>query len=100
RVLASGTVSELRRLVGEGPVVHLRGVIDGDRLRDLAGRLHGVTLLSATESAASFAARDPEACSSLVRELFGGGLKLDDLRVQEPNLQSLFLKLTGRELRD
>jgi len=35
-----------------------------------------------------------------VRELFQAGLKLEDLRVQEPNLQSLFLKLTGRELRD
>jgi hypothetical protein len=35
-----------------------------------------------------------------VRELFRSGLKLDDLRVQEPNLQSVFLKLTGRELRD
>src|SRR5262245_30428433 len=99
RVLAAGTVAELRRLVGEGPVVHLRGVIDGDRLSGMTRHLQGVTLLSAGETAASFAARDTDACSSLVRELFGSGLRLDDLRIQEPNLQSLFLKLTGRELR-
>ena len=100
RVLASGTVAELRRLVGEGPIVHLRGAIDAPVLKGLAGRLAGVTLLRADESSASFAARDAEACSSLVRELFGSGLKLDDLRVLEPNLQSVFLKVTGRELRD
>ena len=100
RVLASGTVAELRRLVGEGPVVHLHGAIDAGKLKELALRLGGITLLSAEETTASFAARDADACSSLVRELFASGLKLDDLRVQEPNLQSLFLKLTGRELRD
>ena len=100
RVLAAGTVAELRRLVGEGPVVRVRGSIDGDSLQALAGRCPGVSFLSADGDSASFSARDPDACSGLVRELFGSGLKLDDLRVQEPNLQSVFLKLTGRELRD
>ena len=100
RVLAAGTVAELRRLVGEGPVVRIRGTIDGDGLKALAARCPGVSFLSAEGDSASFAARDPDACSGLVRELFRSGLKLDDLRVQEPNLQSVFLKLTGRELRD
>ena len=98
--MAAGTVAELRRLVGEGPVVRIRGSIDGDGLRALAARCPGVAFLSADGDSASFAARDPDACSGLVRELFRSGLKLDDLRVQEPNLQSVFLKLTGRELRD
>jgi ABC-2 type transport system ATP-binding protein len=100
RVLAAGSVAELRRLVGEGPVVRIRGSIDGDALKALAARCPGVSFLSADGDSASFAARDPDACSGLVRELFRSGLKLDDLRVQEPNLQSVFLKLTGRELRD
>jgi len=100
RVLAAGTVAELRRLVGEGPVVRIRGAIDGDGRKALAARCPGVSFLSADGDSASFAARDPDACSGLVRELFRSGLKLDDLRVQEPNLQSVFLKLTGRELRD
>ena len=100
RVLAAGTVAGLRRLVGEGPVVRVRGSIDGDSLQALAGRCPGVSFLSADGDTASFAARDPDACSGLVRALFESGLKLDDLRVQEPNLQSVFLKLTGRELRD
>jgi len=100
RVLAAGTVPELRRLVGEGPVVHLRGAIDGAGLEGLAARVPGVAFLSADGGAASFSARDSESCSALVRELFASRLKLDDLRVQEPNLQSVFLKLTGRELRD
>jgi len=100
RVLATGTVPELRRLVGEGPVVMVRGDVPADPLRAIAARIGGVELLSAAEGTASLSARDADACSSLVRDLFQSGLKIEDLRIHEPNLQSLFLKLTGRELRD
>jgi len=100
KVLAVGTVAELRRLVGEGPVLNLRGEIQQDRLSSLGARVDGVSMISSSDGVASFSARDAAACSALVRELFGSGIKLEDLRVQEPSLQSLFLKLTGRELRD
>ena len=100
RVLAMGTVDELRRLVGEGPVVTLKGEVTAEQLQSMADRLQGVTLLTAAGGAASFSAADAGACSGLVRELFASGSKVDDLRVQEPNLETLFLKLTGRELRD
>ncbi len=99
-VLALGTVAELRRMVGEGPVVHLRGEVDAGRMRALAGAVPGVTLLASENGTASFAAADANACSGLVRELFAAGEGIDDLRVLEPTLQTLFLKLTGRELRD
>jgi hypothetical protein len=32
--------------------------------------------------------------------LYASGLHLTDVTVKEPNLEDLFLKLTGRELRD
>jgi ABC-2 type transport system ATP-binding protein len=100
RVLAAGTVAELRRQVGEGPVVHVRSDAEPERLREIAERAGGVSLMIASDGATSFAARDAAACSALVGDLFRAGVKLEDLRIQEPNLQSLFLKLTGRELRD
>ncbi|HEY3176994.1 MAG TPA: ABC transporter ATP-binding protein [Candidatus Polarisedimenticolia bacterium] len=100
RLLAIGTVSELRRLVGEGPIINIRGEVTSERLTAMAGRLEGVALLSCADGAASFSATDATACSSLVRELFQTGAHVEDLRVAEPNLQSVFLKLTGRELRD
>jgi ABC-2 type transport system ATP-binding protein len=99
-VLAIGTVEQLRRLVGEGPVVHLKGEVNQERMQSLATRIEGVTLLGVDGGTASFAARDAIACSGLVRELFATGGGIDDLRVLEPTLQTLFLKLTGRELRD
>ena len=100
RVLASGTLQEMHRLVGGGPVVQVRAELSTEAAGALAQRCPGVTLLSAAEGGVSFAAADGTACHGLVRELFQGGHKFEDLRIQEPNLQSLFLKLTGRELRD
>jgi ABC-2 type transport system ATP-binding protein len=102
RVLASGTVEELRRQVGEGPVVQVRSDLPADRLAGVAGSVPGVSLMSSnpTDGRVSFAAADAATCSALVRHLFESGCRLEDLRIQEPNLQSLFLKLTGRELRD
>jgi hypothetical protein len=38
--------------------------------------------------------------ADLLAALFGGGLDVDGVSIQPPSLQSLFLKLTGRELRD
>jgi hypothetical protein len=71
-----------------------------ERLAAMVERLPGVALLTCADGAASFSATDAQACSGLVRELFQTGAHVEDMRVQEPNLQSLFLKLTGRELRD
>jgi len=78
----------------------VRGEMGPERLRELEGRVAGITLIAAADGAYSFAARDAAACSGLVRELFSSSTRVEDLRVQEPTLQSLFLKLTGKELRD
>ncbi len=100
RVLAAGTVSELRRLVGEGPTIAVRGRVKSEELLPLLERVPGVTVLGAPDGGISLAARDDSSCSAFVRELFASGLKIEDIRIQEPSLQTLFLKLTGRELRD
>ncbi len=100
RVLAVGTVEELRRLAGEGPVVHLRTDASPEAVQALAARHPGIAVLGASDGLVSFSATDAATCSRLVHELLDGGSRFEDLRVKEPNLQSLFLKLTGRELRD
>src|SRR5262245_49320130 len=83
RVLAEGTVTELRRQVGEGPVVTLKGKVPDAQLAALAARLPGLKLLTSGDGAASFSAADATACSGLVRELFQSGASVEDLRVTE-----------------
>jgi hypothetical protein len=40
------------------------------------------------------------AAAGLLSALFSGDLRIDDVSIRPPSLNALFLKLTGRELRD
>jgi hypothetical protein len=35
-----------------------------------------------------------------LEKILGSGLEIEDVTVREPSLENVFLKLTGRELRD
>ena len=101
RVLAEGTLAELKRLVGAGGILSLRGsfqaaafraAIEGDARVHLVGLEDGQALLEIGVERGEVPA--------LLAQLLGRGLGIDDVGIQEAGLQGVFLKLTGRELRD
>ncbi len=38
--------------------------------------------------------------TQLLEEFFKEGISIDDVSIKQPNLESVFLKLTGKELRE
>jgi ABC-2 type transport system ATP-binding protein len=58
---------------------------------------HGGSL---NDSTAEFAIDHPTDLSRLLDSAAAAGLELEDLALRRPNLESVFLHLTGRELRD
>jgi ABC-2 type transport system ATP-binding protein len=101
RILAEGTIPELRRLVGEGTVVTLRGQFGADALKETIASQPHVRLLSAEDNAGMLAVTgEKQAASGVLSTILGSDLEIADITMQEPSLQSLFIKLTGRELRD
>ena len=100
-ILAEGTISELRRLVGEGTVVTLRGQFGADALKETIASQPNVKLLSAEDNAGMLTVTgEKQAASGVLSMILGSNLEIADITMQEPSLQSLFIKLTGRELRD
>jgi ABC-2 type transport system ATP-binding protein len=101
KMLALDTPMRLKQTLGAGTVVDLR-------LRDIAGvaelasglaALPGVASAQPTATGVQLTADRLEGLlASVVRlaEPFG----LRDLRITEPSLETVFLRLTGRELRD
>ena len=55
---------------------------------------------SLTDSTAEFSVEHPAQIAVLLESASGAGLELVDLSLRRPNLESVFLNLTGRELRD
>jgi len=101
RILTVGTLHELTRLAGEAEVLRLTGGFAGGEARDRLQAIAGVRVLQAGDGSAmlSVAAGGPGLLAVLPAVL-ASGLALDDVSIQRPNLQSVFISLTGRELRD
>ncbi len=102
KLLAEGTLDELQRMVGGEEVVTLRGDFAagglGERLAGGGARL----LVEEPERLvlAIGAGRSGRGSVELLAELFADEVPLDGVSIAPPSLDSLFLKLTGRELRD
>ena len=101
RILTIGTLDELTRLAGEAEVLRLAGRFDEQLLHERLRGVAGVSVLQAAEGTAvlSVSSEGPGLLGVLA-EVLASGLDLDDVSIQQPNLQSVFIRLTGRELRD
>lgn len=102
RILAQGTLDELVRIVGERDIVEFTGDFAAaplsEALQDLAGER--VELLSAADGLASLAVADTVEIPRIMDRLFQRKLAVTDMKIKSPNLETVFLKLTGRSLRD
>ncbi|MCG2807467.1 MAG: ABC transporter ATP-binding protein [Coriobacteriia bacterium] len=102
RVIAMGTIDELRRLVGDADIVRI-GVDEtlGDAALDAVRAVPGVNKAERTDSALEVLAADGAAAlAGIVSALTDAGEKIHSAEVIEPNLESVFLHLTGTSLRD
>jgi ABC-2 type transport system ATP-binding protein len=101
KILTEGTLDELTRMAGEGEVVRLAGSFDGESGRERLGRIEGVTLHAVEDGRAVLSvAADGPGLTTVLPRLLDPDLLVDDLSIQQPSLQSVFIRLTGRELRD
>jgi ABC-2 type transport system ATP-binding protein len=101
KVLAEGTVEELRRLVGEGTVVSLRGDFRAEAFNRALNDNPDVRLLSLEDGAALLTVGGARrSAADLLSLLLRAGIEVAEISMREPSLQNVFLKLTGRELRD
>jgi ABC-2 type transport system ATP-binding protein len=100
-ILTVGTLDELTRLAGEAEVLRLTGDFEDPANRDRLLALDGVRVLKADDRIAvlSIEAGGPGLLEVLPRVL-AADLGVEDVSIQQPNLQSVFISLTGKELRD
>jgi ABC-2 type transport system ATP-binding protein len=99
RLLAEGTLDELKAQLGEQEVVTLSGRFAPEAARAALDGLPEVRVISADEGRIAFTAGGGGA-AGLLGAIYGKGLAIDRVAIEPPSLNTLFLKLTGRELRD
>ncbi len=99
-LIAEGTLDELRASVGERDLVTVEGGFDTGRIPELIDGLP-VELLASEDG--RLVARVPEGTSilpAILQRATAAGIPVHRAMVERPTLETLFLTLTGRELRD
>ena len=101
RILAEGTIDELKRRVGKKEIVTVRGGFDAEAARARLAQAPGVQTVSSEPGKIVLAVDGSgRAAVELLSTVLASGLEVEGVSIQPPSLNSLFLDLTGRELRD
>jgi len=101
RVQAEGTRRELVSMVGEKDRVAIEGTGDLARAAEALRGLDGVTDASASDHRIDVLSTNSSAIlPALLSTVTGSGGSITGVEVQEPNLEAVFLHLTGKALRD
>jgi ABC-2 type transport system ATP-binding protein len=102
-LIALGTQAELNRQVGEKDtlILHIDEKQNGEDLAVAVRKIQGVLKADVTDHTVAVIAQEAEEIMAPVittaNEL---GVKIRSVDIQEPNLEAVFLSLTGRALRD
>ena len=100
KILAQGTIEELKASLGEGSVVTVSGDFGEEQLHQAVAKVGSLQTIEATDGSAMLLLPAGQPLGGALESLFATELNLVDVSIKEPNLEDLFLKLTGRELRD
>lgn len=103
KMLAEGTLDALQKMVGGEEVVTLKGDFDSAQL---AAKLtdRGLARVLAQEEQrlvlATVERQEGRGSVDLLSQIFADEVPMEGVSIEPPSLNGLFLKLTGRELRD
>jgi len=88
-------------MAGESDLLVLRGRFEPDQARVAFGALAGVEVVEATTEALRLALPDAShKLAAIFASLAAGGAEIRETTLTQPSLETLFIKLTGRKLRE
>ena len=101
RIVAQGTLDELRSMLGERDLLRLDGHFQVDACREVLSHADGIEVLQVEVNLLALSAtkatmRLPELFASLT----AAGAEIRGVTMKQPSLETLFIKLTGKELRE
>jgi len=101
KVIAQGTLPELRAMLGERDLLRLVGTFDPAASARALGSVAGLEVIQSTAEHMTLAL--PEASRRLpavFAALASAGSDVRETTLSQPSLESLFIRLTGKELRE
>ncbi len=101
KVIAMGTLTELRAMVGERDLLRLAGSFPLEATLAALKSLDGAEVMQADEASLTISvAEASRRLPALFSALASAGAEVRETTLKQPSLESLFIKLTGKELRE
>jgi ABC-2 type transport system ATP-binding protein len=99
-VLAEGTLAELRQAAGEREIVALRGTFRSEAVPAALAGAHDIQLIKASDDELLFGVRSAAQQLSALMAMAASCGDVREVALKQPSLENLFIKLTGRALRE
>jgi ABC-2 type transport system ATP-binding protein len=101
KVIAAGTLTELRSMLAERDLLRLTGVFAPPAARTAMRQIDSVEILQSDENLLLLSlAGASQKLPAIFAALAGTGAEVRGTTLTQPSLESLFIKLTGKELRE
>ena len=99
-IIAKGTLTELRALLAERDLLRLTGVFRPDAVREALRPLDGIEIVQTDESQLALSVIDASRRLPSIFAAINSAGEVRGTTLTQPSLESLFIKLTGAELRE
>ena len=97
RILSIGTLEELAKIAGEEDRVTILGNFMAGDVGEL---MKGVNLEYVRDGECRFSTPNSELVGEVLERFFRSGIKVENIRIDKPSLESAFVRLTGKDIRD
>lgn len=101
RLIALGSLDEVRQMAGGGSTIRLKMAGPDEQVAAAVAAVPGVTQTRVEDGVlVALVEATAETLAPMLAAVSGAGKRVLGVEVEEPNLESVFLHLTGRALRD
>jgi ABC-2 type transport system ATP-binding protein len=100
QIIADGTLKDLVSQLKERDSVELTGSFAKDVVNPLVKKIRGAVLIQFAESKIILEVEKEDSIPLIIQKLMAERVVIDSVDIRRPNLETLFIKLTGKELRD
>jgi ABC-2 type transport system ATP-binding protein len=101
KIIAAGTLNELRGMIGERDLVRLAGTFDPLKVQGAVPLLDGAEILTLDTGQLTLAVEGASRkLPAIFTALASTGADVRETTIAQPSLETLFIKLTGRALRE
>jgi ABC-2 type transport system ATP-binding protein len=101
KIVAQGSLSQLRAILGQRDLLRFTGNFSSPLLREKLQMAGEVEIVQADDSSLVLSLADaPSRLAAILAALGAAGAEVRGITLTQPSLESLFIRLTGKELRE